>query len=59
MKFCILDSNNVCVNIIEALEADPLFLSGGQSYPDNHDGQIGWVYQDGQWTDPRPVNIQE
>jgi hypothetical protein len=52
MKFCVLDSTGVCVNVIEADKADNGFLPSGTEYAPDSAGEIGWTFSDGVWSVP-------
>lgn len=62
MRRCIVDQNNVCVNIVIADQ-----ISDYRSSNPNHriledgSGEIGWVYDNGIWIDPTTVvlSVQE
>lgn len=54
MKLCILNTKNICVNIIDADSEDPKFLAAGQTFAQDHSGEIGWSFADATWVAPEP-----
>jgi len=59
MRLCIIDAENICVNVIEADSEDPKFLAAGQTFAQDHSGAIGWSFIDSNWIEPEPEPIVE
>lgn len=56
MRHCLIDATTkVCVNIVELKDENEFIPHNNLILAPNHDGEIGWVWNGNDWTDPNAV----
>ena len=57
MRYCVLDTNNKCVNVIE-LDNEDQFNVENLTLAPNNSGEIGWTWNTDQWINPNVITTE-